>query len=180
MNKSNYLHVNIPPVVIPLSQVLLFVRICLNGNSHGTLSPIQLFNSSTKYLCCLILIHVNYCCFTIVTAPHPTPGVIDLVVHALNHLFPAPPSAPTITSLISTYSDQLTVTWTFVPTATSYNVSINDSVNTLVTIPSTGAPQYTFTGLTNNTVYTVSVVAINCAGSSSPAIMTNRTKQCEY
>eukprot|EP00731_Ephydatia_muelleri_P009803 Em0005g389a len=56
--------------------------------------------------------------------------------------------APTITSLISTYSDQLTVTWTSVPTATSYNVSINDSVNTLVPIPSTGAPQYTFTGLT--------------------------------
>ena len=86
---------------------------------------------------------------------------------------PAAPSAPTITSLlISTYSDQLTVTWTSVPTATSYNVNINDSVNTLVPIPSTGAPQYTFTGLTNNTVYTVSVVAINCAGSSSPATMT--------
>eukprot|EP00731_Ephydatia_muelleri_P009759 Em0005g345a len=89
----------------------------------------------------------------------------------------APPSAPTITSLISTYSDQLTVTWTSVPTATSYNVSINASVNTLVPIPSTGAPQYmwNFTGLTNNTVYTVSVVAINCAGSSSPATMTGRT-----
>ena len=88
----------------------------------------------------------------------------------------APLSTPTyITSLISTCSDQLTVTWTSVPTATSYNVSINDSVNTLVPIPSTGAPQYTFTGLTNNTVYTVSVVAINCAGSSSPATMTGRT-----
>ena len=92
--------------------------------------------------------------------------------------WPAPPSTPTITSLISTYSDQLTVTWTSVPTATSYNVSINDSVNTLVPIPSTGAPQYTFTGLTNNTVYTVSVVAINCAGSSSPATMSNRTSKC--
>ncbi|KAL5494298.1 hypothetical protein EMCRGX_G015599 [Ephydatia muelleri] len=90
----------------------------------------------------------------------------------------APPSAPTITSLISTYSDQLTVTWTYAPTATRYNVSINDSVNTLVPILSTGAPQYTFTGLTNNTVYSVSVVAINCAGSSSPATITTRTKQC--
>ena len=88
---------------------------------------------------------------------------------------PAPPSTPTITSPNSTYSDQLTVTWTSVPTATSYNVSINDSVNTLVPIPSTGAPQYTFTGLTNNTVYTVSVVAINCAGSSSPATMMGKT-----
>eukprot|EP00731_Ephydatia_muelleri_P009844 Em0005g430a len=72
----------------------------------------------------------------------------------------------------STYSNQLTVTWTSVPTATSYNVSTNDSVNTLVPIPSTGAPQYTFTGMSNNTVYTVSVVAINCAGSSSPATVT--------
>ena len=87
----------------------------------------------------------------------------------------AAPSAPTITSLLSTYSDQLTVTWTSVLTATSYNVSINDSVNTLVPVPSTGAPQYTFAGLTNNTVYTVSVVAINCAGSSSPATITGRT-----
>ena len=91
---------------------------------------------------------------------------------------PASPSAPTITSLINTYSDQLTVTWTSVPTATSYNVSINDCVNTLVPIPSTGAPQYSFTGLANNAVYTVSVVAINCAGSSSPATMTNRTSKC--
>ncbi|KAL5494305.1 hypothetical protein EMCRGX_G015607 [Ephydatia muelleri] len=95
----------------------------------------------------------------------------------LNIQLASPPSVPTITSLISTNSDQLTVTWTYAPTATSYSVSTNDSVNTLVLIPSTRAPQYTFTGLTNNTVYTVSVVAINCAGSSSPATMTNRTKQ---
>ena len=61
---------------------------------------------------------------------------------------------------------------TSVPTAAIYNVSINNSVNTLVPIPSTGAPQYTFTGLTNNTVYSVSVVAINCAGSSSPVTLT--------
>eukprot|EP00731_Ephydatia_muelleri_P033082 Em0025g38a len=88
------------------------------------------------------------------------------------------PSTPIITSLISTYSDQLTVTWTSVPTATRYNVSINDSVNTLVPIPSTGAPQYmwNFTGLANNTVYTVSVVAINCAGSSNPATNTGRLR----
>ena len=40
--------------------------------------------------------------------------------------------------------------------------------------------QYSFTGLTNNTVYTVSVVAINCAGSSSPATIhvTGKTKVC--
>ncbi|KAL5494322.1 hypothetical protein EMCRGX_G015629 [Ephydatia muelleri] len=85
-----------------------------------------------------------------------------------------PPSAPNIISLISTYSDQLTVTWTSVPTATSYNVSINDSVIAAISIDS---PSYTWIciRLTNNTVYTVSVVAINCAGSSSPATITGRT-----
>ena len=64
---------------------------------------------------------------------------------------PASPSAPTIASLTNTYSNQrtVTVTWASVHTATSYNVSINDSVNTLVPIPSAEAPQYTFTGLTN-------------------------------
>eukprot|EP00731_Ephydatia_muelleri_P033180 Em0025g136a len=92
----------------------------------------------------------------------------------LNIQLASVPSAPIITSLISTYSDQLTVTWTSVPTATSYNVNINDSVNTLVAIPSTGPLQYIFNGLTNNTVYTVSVVAINCAGSSS-ALASNST-----
>ena len=88
---------------------------------------------------------------------------------------PATPNDPTITSLISTYPDQLTVTWTSVPTATSYYVSINDSINTMYSVLSIGAPQYTFTGLTNNTDYIVSVVAINCAGSSSPATSTGRT-----
>eukprot|EP00731_Ephydatia_muelleri_P009821 Em0005g407a len=88
----------------------------------------------------------------------------------LNIPLAPPPSAPTIISLISTNADQLTVTWTSVPTATSYNVRIND---TLVPIPSSGALQYTFTGLmTHNMAYTVSVVAINCAGSSSPATKT--------
>ena len=94
------------------------------------------------------------------------------------------PNVPTITSLISTSSDMLTVTWTSVLNATSYGVCINDSANTIHTIPSIGAPQYTFTGLTKNTVYTVSVVAINCAGSSSPATITGRTgkydKQLRY
>eukprot|EP00731_Ephydatia_muelleri_P033086 Em0025g42a len=84
----------------------------------------------------------------------------------------APPNVPNITSLITTCSDQITVTWTSVPTVTSYNVSINDSVNTVYSVSTTGSPQYmyTFTGLTNRKVYSVSVVAINCAGSSNPAV----------
>eukprot|EP00731_Ephydatia_muelleri_P011227 Em0006g121a len=66
--------------------------------------------------------------------------------------------------------DQLTVTWTPPTTggvSTSYNVTINDSSNTLVPIPTSGPLQHTFTNLTKDTLYTVSVVAINCAGSSN-------------
>eukprot|EP00731_Ephydatia_muelleri_P011196 Em0006g90a len=65
--------------------------------------------------------------------------------------------------------DQLTVTWTPPTTGgvpTSYSVTINDSSNTLVPIPTSGPLQHTFTNLTKDTLYTVSVVAINCAGSS--------------
>ena len=87
----------------------------------------------------------------------------------------APPSTPTVTSLTSTYSDQLTVTWTSVPTATSYSVSINSSSSTSVTITSSGSLQITFIGLTSDTVYTVSVVAINSAGSSSAVTVNNQT-----
>ena len=92
-------------------------------------------------------------------------------VPLIGHLpsFPVPPYVPILTSLI-TDLDELTVTLTSVPTATIYSVSINDSDNTVINMH-----MYTFTGLTNNTVNTVSVVAINCAGSSSPATITGRT-----
>eukprot|EP00731_Ephydatia_muelleri_P033076 Em0025g32a len=158
---------------------------CLTSSSSGTCGPFTVTNTPplTSNVYCLtstlfvvvtsamnglVVSCSSYSPISFTTAPVGN-ATISVV---------APPSAPTITSLVSTYSDQLTVTWTSVSTATSYNVSINDSVNTLVPIPSTGAPQYTFTGLTNNTVYTVSVVAINCAGSSSPATIhvTGRTE----
>ena len=84
-----------------------------------------------------------------------------------------PPSAPNITSVTIIYSDQQSVTWISVPTATSYNVSINGS--TPISLPANDNT-YTFTGLTNNTVYTVSVVAINCAGTSSAAMATRTSK----
>ena len=87
--------------------------------------------------------------------------------------FSAQLSAPTITSLESIYLDQLTATWVSVPTATSYNVNINGG--TPISLPA-NVNTYTFTGL-NNRYYTVSVVAINCAGVSSPA--TGYGKTCE-
>ena len=63
------------------------------------------------------------------------------------------------------------MTWTPPTTGavpTSYNVTINDSSSPVV-IADNGSPVYThtFTGLVSDTLYTVSVVAINCAGSSN-------------
>ena len=71
----------------------------------------------------------------------------------------------------STYVNQLTVTWTPPTTggvSTSYSVSINDSSRPVV-IPDNGSSLYThtFTGLISDTLYTASVVAINCAGTSN-------------
>ena len=71
----------------------------------------------------------------------------------------------------STSMNQLTVTWTPPTTGgvpTSYNVSINDSSSPVV-IPDNGSSLYTqtFTGLISDKLYTVSVVAINCAGTSN-------------
>ncbi|KAL5500193.1 hypothetical protein EMCRGX_G011710 [Ephydatia muelleri] len=74
-------------------------------------------------------------------------------------------------SLYSMNVDQLTVIWaspTIGVIPTSYNVTINDSTSPVV-IAANGSPVYThtFTGLVSDTPYTVSVVAINCAGASN-------------
>ena len=71
----------------------------------------------------------------------------------------------------STSVNQLTVTWTPPTTGgvpTSYNVSINDSSSPVV-ISDNGSSLYThtFTGLISDTLYTVSVVTMNCAGTSN-------------
>eukprot|EP00731_Ephydatia_muelleri_P009767 Em0005g353a len=172
----------------PMAQV----QSCLSGqSSSGTCGPFTVTNTpplTSNGYCLTSTLSMGHISnewssglmFQLLTTTTPvgnaTISVVDcykIVTNLLQSVMictiAAPPSAPTITSLISTYSGQSTVTWTSVPTATSYNVSINASVNTIYNVSSTGAPSYmkNFTGLTNNTVYTVSVVAINCAGSSS-------------
>ncbi|KAL5500726.1 hypothetical protein EMCRGX_G012322 [Ephydatia muelleri] len=77
------------------------------------------------------------------------------------------PGPPVISVSIGSHLE-LTVTWTPPTTGgvpTSYNVTINDSSSPVV-IADNGSPVYThtFTGLVSDTLYTVSVVAINCAG----------------
>ena len=79
----------------------------------------------------------------------------------------------------STSVNQLTVTWTLPTTGgvpTSYNVSINDCSNS-VGIPDNGSSLYThtFTGLISDTLYTVSVVTINCVGTSNMTSLLRRT-----
>ena len=82
----------------------------------------------------------------------------------------------------STSVNQLTVTWTPPTTGgvpTSYNVSINDSSSPVV-IPDNGSSLYThtFTGLISDTLYTVSVVTINCVGTSNVTSLLRRTCKC--
>ena len=98
--------------------------------------------------------------------PLPTPLCSPPLPHPSSPASPGPFGNMTVTS---TSVDQLTVTWTPPTTGgvpTSYNVTINDSSNTLVPIPTSGPLQHTFTNLTKDTLYNISVVAINCAGSS--------------
>ena len=79
-------------------------------------------------------------------------------------------------AVTSTSVDQLTVTWTPPTTGgvpTSYNVTINQSSRSVV-IADNGSPVYTHTF----TLYTVSVVAINCAGSSNLTSLTKWT--CKF
>eukprot|EP00731_Ephydatia_muelleri_P036229 Em0219g4a len=92
---------------------------------------------------------------------------------------PASPDPVGTLTLNSPSVDQLTVAWAPPTTGgvpTSYNVSINDSSSPVV-IPDNGSSLYThtFTGLTSDTLYTVSVVAINCAGTSNVTSVYKRT-----
>ena len=103
---------------------------------------------------------------------------------SMNPHLPLPVSpGPVVNMRVSSTSlNQLTVTWTPPTTGgvpTSYNVSINDSSSPVV-IPDNGSSLYThtFTGLISDTLYTVSVVAINCVGSRNMTSLLRRTCKC--
>ena len=87
--------------------------------------------------------------------------------------FTAPPVEPNISDVYSHNPTQLTVTW--IPAssgspATSFNVSISVEGISFHTVSVDGSERsYTFTGLTGDTNYLISVVAINCAVSHTPA-----------
>ena len=102
------------------------------------------------------------------------------MVSTVYSLIPTAPPGPLTVPNFSTLNETcLTVSWAPPTTGgvpTSYNVNINDS-NSPVVIPDNGSSLYThtFTGLTSNTPYSISVVAINCAGTSNTATVTNYT-----
>ena len=101
---------------------------------------------------------------------------VNIIIDHLSPYLPFPAPVGTLT-LNSPSVDQLPVAWAPPTTGgvpTSYNVSINDSSRPVV-IQENGSSLYThtFTGLTSDTLYTVSVVAINCAGTSN---VTSRSK----
>ena len=112
--------------------------------------------------------------------------VHDVVANHIDTTIYLPPPAnpgPVGNTRVSSASvDQLTVTWSSSTTGgvpTSYNVSINDSSSPVV-IPDKGTSLYThtFTGLNSDTLYTVSMVAINCAGTSNVVTQTKSICTC--
>ena len=96
------------------------------------------------------------------------------------------PGPPYLVTLEDGGNDtSLTVTWAPPTTGdalTSYNVSINDSIGTSWIMPHDGSPSYihTFAGLTSNTLYSVTVVAINCAGSTGVTVNNYTCKEFEF
>ena len=79
------------------------------------------------------------------------------------------------------HDTSLTVTWA-PPTSggspISYNVSINGSTGTTWSISHDGS-SLMFPGLTSNTLYSVTVVAINCAGSTGTTVNNYTRKELE-
>ena len=82
-----------------------------------------------------------------------------ITTHCITFLIAAP-GKPQI--IVNSSTSAITVSWTFVPTADFYNVSINGSsyMNSLTIALNI----YTFSNLKSDTGYTVSVTAINCGG----------------
>ena len=88
--------------------------------------------------------------------------------------FADPPENPNITAVYSDNPTQLTVTWSPASSgspATSFNVSISYVADKILHTDGINADgrSHTFTGLISATTYNISVVAINCAGSSTSA-----------
>ena len=116
-----------------------------------------------------ILFFVTQLCIAI-----QSPAYLDNAITA------GPPGDPTITAVAVTTED-MAVTW-ITPSAdgnpTSYNISITNRSDP-VKVNHTGPSEYThiFRGLRSDTMYTVLLVAINCAGVSNTTEIFQRTSK---
>ena len=83
--------------------------------------------------------------------------------------------------LTTTGESSLVLTWatsTMGGAPVNYTLTINDSRSPVV-IPDNGSPMfnYTFTGLTSNTMYSVSVMASNDGGNGNQTVVNNCTRK---
>eukprot|EP00731_Ephydatia_muelleri_P033829 Em0039g15a len=144
----------------------------------GSLSAVTTDVTSTCYTSVLTIPAVQALNGTTVVCQD---GISGAVVGSgtVNLRMPASPGPVGNMTVKSTSGDQLTVTWTPPTTGgvpTSYNVTINDSSSPVV-VADNGSAVYThtFTGMVSDTLYTVSVMAINCAGASNAVQHHRRT-----
>eukprot|EP00731_Ephydatia_muelleri_P033826 Em0039g12a len=163
---------------ISLTQKALGTVQTLTPRSCGSLSAVTTNVTSTCYTSVLTIPAVRALNGTTVLCQDGNTGAV-VGSGTVNLRMPASPGPVGNMTVTSTSVDQLTVTWTPPTTGgvpTGYNVAIIDSSSPVV-IADNGSPVYThtFTGLVSDTLYTISVVAINCAGASNAVQHHRRT-----
>ena len=85
-----------------------------------------------------------------------------------------PASAPTILT-VTTNNDEVSLTWSPVSSATSYNVKRSTTSGSEITIASPGSTSYIDTSVTAGTEYFYEVSAVNSAGEGPTSAETNAT-----
>ncbi|MGB7768681.1 MAG: chitobiase/beta-hexosaminidase C-terminal domain-containing protein [Verrucomicrobiia bacterium] len=91
--------------------------------------------------------------------------IIREVTGGLTPPLPWAPAAPTILTVTTNYG-QVSLTWSTVAGATSYNVKRSQSSGTETTIASATSTSYTDTSVSNGTTYYYVVSAVNAGGES--------------
>ena len=152
-----------------ITTVVSLATICVIGNAYNKTPHILQNYQSNGMMPCNAHKHTRQ------GSTGHRQGTAHYIIQVLDASSPSVPPGPSrITAWappLTSPPDQLAVTWTPPTTGgipTSYNVAINDS-SPVVVIADNGSPVYThvFTGLISDTLYAVSVVAINCAGTSN-------------